>query len=589
MAQPRTTIRGAELYGRLQTLMFLRVLFVSLLLGASVVIQIRETRTYFGQIQTLHFLLLAAVYALTIVYVLLLKRARNLVRMAYWQLLLDTLFITLVIYATGGIDSIFSFLYILVIITACIILYRRGGLVTASSSSILYGVMLDLHYYGIIRPVGRLGLVPEDYQSSHIFFLILVNMAAFYLVAFLGSYLSEQNRKSRAALKEKQIDIDQLETINESIVNSINSGLVAVDGEGGIILFNPAAQEILGINAAMAIGRKVEDVLPFLEPYGKKGEAADPGFPKKATPFEDILLDKDGKRVNLRFSMSPLRLRRTRQEGFLLVFQDMTEIVRIEEEMKKVEDLALIGELAAGIAHEIRNPLASISGSIEMLMQSREEDNVNRRLMDIVLREITRLNHLVDDFLLFARPKKTKIERFDLNKLILESQELFKKSRHWKHHVKMENRFHEPIHVESDPEQIKQILWNLFLNACDAMPEGGTLFVETHLEDSADTATGLEPGVRIVVRDTGHGFDPQDLAKIFTPFFTTKEKGSGLGLAIVKRLVEGLEGTICGRNHQSGSAEIVITLPMRPKETRLGKEGPGPYVRRPDSPEPLET
>jgi two-component system sensor histidine kinase PilS (NtrC family) len=250
------------------------------------------------------------------------------------------------------------------------------------------------------------------------------------------------------------------------------------------------------------------------------------------------------------------------EKGFILIFQDVTEIKKIEEEMKKVEGLAIIGELAAGVAHEIRNPMASISGSIQMLAEGLEKDNVNRQLMDIVSREINRLNHLVNDFLLFARPKKANLQEFDLNQLILESLELFQNSQHWTKKTNLVTDFRHDIRLESDPEQIKQVLWNLFLNAQEAMPDGGSLHVAIEL--NADETYTDHKRVKIVVRDTGNGFDEKALSQIFTPFFTTKEGGSGLGLATVKRIVEGLKGEVSGSNHPEGGARIIILLPESP-------------------------
>jgi two-component system sensor histidine kinase PilS (NtrC family) len=251
------------------------------------------------------------------------------------------------------------------------------------------------------------------------------------------------------------------------------------------------------------------------------------------------------------------------QKGHILIFQDLTEIKLIEEEMKKVEGLAIIGELAAGIAHEIRNPLASISGSIQMLKDGLEKkDDVNSRLMDIMSREINRLNHLVNDFLRFARPTQTSLQEFDLNQLILESLELFKNSQHWTDRIEVVTNFGHSIRLESDPEQVKQILWNLFLNACEAMSDGGSLHIMTDLEPDGSQSEKI--GVKIVVRDTGNGFDKSALSQLFTPFFTTKEGGSGLGLASVKRIVEGLKGEVHGRNHPEGGAEVTILLSLSP-------------------------
>ncbi len=565
MAGSQAKIPHGELSGRLQTLMLLRVLFVSLLLGASIFIQVKETKTYFGNIQTSHYLLIATVYFLTIIYILLLKYYKNLTFQAHLQLHLDTLFVTAVVYTTGGIESIFSSLYILSIISGSILLYRPGGLLVASSSSILYGLLLDLHYFGMLHPLGSRLSYPEQYQRAYLFYTILVNIAAFYLVAYLSSYLSEQAKKSRVELSAKQRDIDKLEVLNESIIKSIPSGLIVLDGDDRIILCNPAAEQIFGIKVHHATGSHIHEVLPFVKDHLTKLRAPSAGPIKKHPPLMDLPFTRaEGTELHLRLSLSPLRLPLGEEKGLILIFHDVTQVKRIEEEMKKVEGLALIGELAAGVAHEIRNPMASISGSIQMLKDGLEEDDVNTRLMGIISREINRLNHLVNDFLIFARPKKISVKKFNLNQLILESLELFQNSQHWDGKTKIITNFKEDIALESDPEQIKQVLWNLLLNASEAMAEGGSLYALTYAE-----VNGSEPHertVKIVVRDTGTGFDEGVIPHLFTPFVTTKEGGSGLGLAIVKRVVEGLDGTVLGGNHPEGGAEVTISLPQVPPQ-----------------------
>jgi two-component system sensor histidine kinase PilS (NtrC family) len=550
-----------ELFGRLQRLMFLRVLFVSLLLGASVFVQMKETETAFGDIQTYHYLLIAAIYCITVIYVLLLKRLQNLFHFAYLQLVVDTILVTAIIYATGGIESIFSFLYILTIINGSIILYRKGGMIAASCCSILYGLLIDLHYYRVIEPLGSRLSYPADYQSSYIFYMILVNIAAFYLVAFLSSYPSEQARKSRDELKAKQEDIVKLEALNEWIIRSMTSGLITLDDQGKILLFNPAAEALFGIPSTACTGQRLLEALPFLKGHVGLGENEGSPQSSKHQDFIDLPYQRpSGEKIFLRGSVSPLRLPGGSPGGRILFFQDMTKMREIEEEMKRVEGLALIGELAAGIAHEIRNPMASISGSIQMLKESLEMDDVKTKLMDIMLREINRLNTLVSDFLLFARPKPSSVQIVDLNQLILDSLELFKNSAKWTEKIRVETQFEGPMNIESDPEQIKQILWNLFLNAVEAMKGEGVLSVHTGFVDPAESYSGQRKIAQIVFRDTGEGFSSKALQFLFTPFFTTKEGGSGLGLAIVKRIVEGLKGKVSGRNHPDGGAEITVWL-----------------------------
>jgi two-component system sensor histidine kinase PilS (NtrC family) len=304
-------------------------------------------------------------------------------------------------------------------------------------------------------------------------------------------------------------------------------------------------------------------VLPFLEDYLTEGDLLSNDKPAPFPPFLELPCSlPDGEKSHLQLSISPLNLPLGDQQGHILIFQDMTEIREIEEEMKRVEGLALIGELSAGIAHEIRNPMASISGSIQMLRDSLEEDDVNRRLMDIITREINRLNDLVNDFLEFTRPKKGKLEDFDLNQLISESLELFKNSRHWSSKIEVVTDFRRPIRLHSDPAQIKQVMWNLFLNASEAMPNGGSLGVAVDLD--SDGAAPQGERAKVVVRDTGDGFDEATLPHLFTPFFTTKEGGSGLGLATVKKIIEGLQGEVTGSNHPEGGAEVTIDIPISP-------------------------
>jgi two-component system, NtrC family, sensor histidine kinase PilS len=549
-----------ELSGRLQALMLMRVLLVSILLGAALVIQIRETQTYYGLFETSHFLLVATIYLLTIIYFLFFKYSTRILWLTYLQLLLDTLLVTAIIYSTGGADSIFSFLYMLVIISGSTLLYRKGGILVASASSILYGLLLDLQYYGVIHPPETRGFNFSD-QGSHTLYLLLVNMVTFYLIAFVSSYLSERIRKGDAALKASQRDVSKLELLNDRIIKSMGSGLIALDERDRVVLFNPAAEKIFDLEGATLLGCEAKETLPTLYRAFLGNDSVSKKAKEVPSFFDFPFFKRDGSQAYLRLAISPLRLPSGEEKGRILFFQDMTENKKIEEEMKKVEGLALIGELAAAIAHEIRNPMASISGSIQMLKDGLSKEDVNNRLMDIILREINRLNHLIKEFLLFARPKKAAFRSFDLREVIQESLELFQNSQHGGGRAKVRTELPPGIQVDSDPELIKQVLWNLLLNGTEAMGKGGSLHISMGL---IEPPLRNERAVEISIRDTGPGFDPEALRQIFTPFFTTKEGGSGLGLAIVKRIVEGLRGEVFGMNHPQGGAEVKVILPLNP-------------------------
>ncbi len=545
-----------ETLSRLQLLMFLRVGFVSLLLGVAIIIQVRETKTYFGEILNAHYFLIALIYFLTFFYVVALNYIKNLYKLAYLQLLLDTIFITAIIYTTGGIESIFSFLYLLNIISGGTILYRRGGTIIASFSTILYGALLDLTYYGLINPMGYRLSYFQEYQSSEIFYRILVNAAAFYLVAFLSSFLSEQIRKSRAELKVKQKDIADLEMLKENIIQSISSGLVTLDKYGKIIVFNRGAERIFNINSSDAIQKDVNDIIPFIMPYLKVNN------PNK---FSQLSYKRsEDEQIDLLLTISPLKERDGSEKGEILVFQDTTRIREMEQEVKRMEDLAMLGELAAGIAHEIRNPLASISGSIQVLNDSlsKEDVHINQRLMGIILREISRLNHLVNDFLNFARPQKIEIEEFNLSQLIMDTLYIFQNSQSRAQYIDVKTKFFNSLKIRSDPQQLKQVFWNIFLNACEAMPKGGVICVSTDKLRELNGKDELIDSVIVKVEDNGPGIDPKIITDIFNPFSTTKKDGSGLGLAIVKRIVEGLGGKVSGQNLANGGAVITILLPL---------------------------
>lgn len=545
-----------ETLSRLQLLMFLRVGFVSLLLGVAIIIQVRETKTYFGEILNAHYLLIALIYCLTFFYVVALKHIRNFSRFAYLQLLLDTIFITAIIYTTGGVESIFSFLYLLNVISGGIILYRRGGMIIASFAGVLYGAFLDLSYYELIKPMGHYFPYLQDYQSSEIFYRILVNVAAFYLVGFLSGFLSEQIRRSKAELKVKQKDIADLEILKENIIQSISSGLVALDEHGKVIAFNRGAERIFDIDSKDAIQKDITDIAPFVTPYLM---ATNPN------KFSQLSYKRsDGQQIDLLLSISPLKEQDRGKKGQILVFQDTTRIREMEREVKRMENLAMLGELAAGVAHEIRNPLASISGSLQVLNDSlsKKASRINKRLMEIMLREVTRLNHLVNDFLQFARPQRIEIEEFDLNQLIRDTLYIFQNSQNWSQHLAVETKFFCPLKIMSDPQQLKQVFWNIFLNACEAMPNGGSICVGTDKITEFTGSGEFMESVRIRVEDNGPGIDSKVLKDMFRPFSTTKKDGSGLGLGIVKRIVESLDGKVSGQNLAGGGVVITVILPL---------------------------
>jgi two-component system, NtrC family, sensor histidine kinase PilS len=547
---------GREILPSLQLLMFLRIAFVSILLGATVIIQVRETKAYFGETLNALYFLIAIIYFLTFLYAISLNRVKDLIKFTYLQILLDTLFITAIIYTTGGLESIFSFLYILNIISGGTLLYLRGGITVASFSSILYGSLLVLSYFGFISPMNYKGLYTQRHLINEIIYRVLVNTTAFYLVAFLSSFLSEQIRRGKNELKASQKDIANLEMLKENIIQSVSSALIAVDENSKVILFNKGAETLFDINSEDAILQPIAHVMPFLIPYLSQNRPND---------FSQISYKgTDGAPIELLLNVSPLKGQSDIKKGKIFVFQDTTRLNEMERDIKRMENLAMIGELAARIAHEIRNPLASISGSIQLLNISKPNDNskINKKLMDIVLREIDRLNHLIEDFLQFARPQRKELEKFSLNQLILDTLQLFKNSQKMIQQLDIETKFFSELEIISDSQQIKQVLWNIFLNAYEAMPNGGLIRVTTDTINQTNLNGESRYSAKITVEDTGPGIQSKLMKDMFKPFSTTKEGGSGLGLAIVKKIIDSLNGKVYSQNLPTRGAAITIMLPF---------------------------
>ncbi|MGQ9694781.1 MAG: ATP-binding protein [Thermodesulfobacteriota bacterium] len=550
------------LFAKIKWLMFFRAVVATILLGATAFIQIKENQLFHQLSPQFLYVLIVIIYVLTIFYTLLLPRLKHLKAFAYGQLLGDVLFVTILIYLTGGIESIFSWVYLLPIFGASTILYRRGGLFIASASAILYGVLLDLEYYQIIFPTGSRLFLSHEYKGTYVFYLLAMNMLAFYLVALLSAYLAEQLRRKEEELKERITDYSQLEKLYEHIVQNVASGLITVNAQGFITSFNKMAEEITDLKFAEVYQRQMEDLFPgFLLkknlpafPSAKEGKKSQQG--RWETKFQR----KDGTVLTLGFSVSPLKDSQDNEIGTIFIFQDLTKIREMEEDLKRADRLAAIGTMAAGLAHEIRNPLASISGSIEILREEMDGSGQSHKLMDIVLREIGRLDSLIADFLLFARPSSPQKNLVHLNKIINELLQVVSNSPECRPEINFFTKFEEEVYLLGDEQQLKQAFWNLLINALQAMPGGGEINITLRRFFANDQK---EPGqAEIIISDTGVGIKESDLDKIFNPFFTTKEQGTGLGLSIVHRIIEVHGGKISVQSRPNKGTIFRITLPI---------------------------
>ncbi len=539
------------LVGQLRWLMFFRVVTSTFLLGTTIVVQWREIGSADDAVLTALYMLIAATYFLTVVYALALPRFLPPKVQAYFQVAGDIVITTVVIYMTGGVESIFSFMYILTIINAGILLKMRGGMLAASMATIFYGTLLDLHYYHYIQPYLTRFTFTVFFRAADVLNKLLVNTGAFYLVAFLTGYLSTQAEESRLKLAAKESILARLERLNESIVENIESGLMTLGPAGEILSLNPSGERIIGMKLERVQGKPYSYVFPDLElPAESLLETGE--SPVWTMRFRH----PGGQSLFLDLTLQGLRDSEGPNWGRLLVIRDNTRMRQMEEEVKRVEKLAVVGELAAGIAHEIRNPLASLSGSCQMLEDELGEGEVPRRLMKIIRREIDHLSHIVNDFLMFARPRSAVQERVDLSRAVEETLRSFESQADLNSGLRLVRDIRPGVAVFFAPHQFEQVLWNLLRNGAEAMPEGGVLTVRVG-KDSAVTGMGV-----VTIQDTGQGISPEDKDRIFDPFFTTKERGSGLGLSIVYRILEAGGGRVSVASQPGQGSLFQVFLPL---------------------------
>lgn len=503
------------------------------------------------ELQYLIYAVISVMYLLSLVYIILLKKRKYLQINIYLQLLADILLVSLLVYLTGGIASNYSLFYILLIIYAAIFLGRYGALMIASISSAAYALVLAveyLHVYFNLYPIGY----NHPIDMRDIIIRIIVHVFSYFTVAFLASFVVEQERKTRSLLEEKESAFNQLDLLFRSIIESVDTGILTTTLQGRIKTFNRAAETITGFSFGEIKNRHLLEIFPE---FSTVIEETQTEFIKSRREFK--ITNKQGAKVYLGCSISPLKSRYGEHIGHILIFQDLTEIKRMEENLEKSRKLALIGEMAAALAHEMRNPLASIAGSVELLSQETTLEETDKRLMQIILRGKDQLDSFVRDFLLLARPVPERREPVRMNEIAEEVIENIKLSGDWTQEMNVIGSFSEPNVILANKNQIRQVLQNLVLNAAQAMNRGGNIVVEIKKATAENGAAGAE----IRVSDEGCGIEEKDLKNVFEPFFTNKDKGTGLGLAIVNRIVDGYGGKINIQSIVNQGTTVTIWLP----------------------------
>ena len=496
-------------------------------------------------------------FAATIAFALWHLRTRREVIFGAVQVATDVGIVTSLVWFTGGSESIFAFLYIPITVYAALLLGRRGAYAASVLGAVGYGGLLLAPHLGW-APIQELAPGTEPMRLA----LFGVHAGALLLVALLASALSHERDRAGRALDERTRDLRSLQRLHERTVESLTSGLLTTDPHGRITSFNPEAERITGVSGVEAIGRVLDDVIPgALAHVREAATSSEKG--RTRLRYRDVR----GRDLYLGLAGSRLRPGENDPGGYVVIFQDVSRVVEMEAELRRHERLAGIGQLSAGLAHEIRNPLAAISGSIQILESSvtGEESEEARRLMGIVVRETDRLNALITDFLHFARPAPAKPEPVAIARALDDMAQIFESVRPAT--VRLTVDAPPELRVLADDRQLRQLLWNLFLNALQAMPEGGDLEIRARAAAQGPPDAGRNESaegphwVEIQVADTGAGIPEDVLERIFDPFFTTKKEGTGLGLATVHRIVEGNGGHVKVESAVGRGTRFCVLLP----------------------------
>jgi two-component system, NtrC family, sensor histidine kinase PilS len=517
------------LHRKLVWLAFFRIVTVTVLLAGAGAVSWQARGDAAAALAPL-YVTIAAVYAVTIGISLGLRRRAAHAAMAYVQIALDVAVAAAVVACTGGSESVFVFMFSLGVVNGAILLFRRGALAGVGLAVVGYLVAV-------------LGFSGPPWSWA----VVLVHCSAFGFTGVLAAYLAEQLRTTTERLAARESDLAVITALHHSVVESLTSGLVTLDPASRITYMNSAAERITGVSLQAVRGRPVQEVVVFPAQGGRE---------------EIEFVNARRERIRLGYTVFKLRTREGQEMGTAAIFQDLTLLRTMEAAMQRSERLADLGRVAAGLAHELRNPLASMSGSVELLRARTPAGGDERRLLDIVLREAERLDQLVRAFLSYARPPPLRRQRTDLAALLGETLDVFT------HDPDAASvglaRDLLPAWVECDADQIRQVAWNLLKNAAQAR---ATVGPGGRIEVSCGSEAG---GCWFRVHDDGPGIPAADRERIFLPFHTTKERGTGLGLAIVHRIVDEHGGRVEVEGPPAGGTSFVVHLVEAPAVRAVG-------------------
>lgn len=460
------------------------------------------------------------------------------------QLAGDMVLVTALLCYFGGVSSPFSILYLAVIAGAALLLGRPAALSFATAAWVIYTLAVLALWLGWTPPFA--GSDDESLPLWRLAYNLAIHGLGFFLIAHLTSHLTSE-RRLRA-------DFADLETVHRDIIESIPSGLITTDRHGRVTRINRAGRDILGPTGGSLVGRHLRELALISDAHWQRVVAGEDPARSYEPSREEVEWRRGDEVLSVGYSLSILRHADGTPTGFVIVFQDLTGWRRLQEELQLKDRMVAVGELAAGLAHEIGNPLAAISGSVQMLSAASEVATGEKKLLSIILKESQRLDRTIKGFLRFARPRDRAGRRFDIAALLRENAELLRNSPEVssRHHIAVSL---EPpqAHLVGDPDQISQIFWNLSRNALKAMPEGGVLEIAGNADNDV---------YHLTFRDTGRGMTAAERANLFHPFRSFFDEGSGIGMAIVYRIVQEHGGRLTVDSRPGRGSVISAELPL---------------------------
>ncbi len=545
---------NSKLMQRIQTLIIGRLMVIFLLLVTSWFWNSGTLRLSFENFPQGLFLVFLISVGLTIVYFFLLRLSKNYSLQIRGQFILDSLLITWLIWRTGDLSSPYITLYIVLISVASFFIKPLSTLLMAVECSFLFVLLAILTGNAVIDTFGPAQAAGKAVQ------IVSFHLVALLVVGLLASRLSDR-RSSGEELEETAKTLANLRVLHERIVESIRSGLITTDLEGTIYSFNAAASEITGYRLDQVQGKSINSLFGDIREQIDISLAA-AGDGEQLPRFEADLITPDGFAVRIGFSVSLLFSETNEASGLIITFQDLTEIRSMEDSVRRKDRLAAVGRVAAGLAHEIRNPLGAMRGAIQVLESNMPPESMQASLMDIILRESDRLNSIITNFLGYARPAAVDFTDTNVGDAIKDTITLLKHSPDVRdEHILIDDLGNDSIVILADAAQLKQIFWNLARNAIQAMPDGGELRV------------GLETipnnRIRIVFEDTGNGMTPEQVEQLFEPFSNSTTGGTGLGLSIVYQIVKDHNGVINVRSQEGKGTTITLDLPRDNRRTAV--------------------